>query len=29
MYPHGEKMDYRPIMRENLRDFVDEMLAFD
>ena len=29
MYPNGEKMDYRAIMRENLRDFVDEMLAFD
>ena len=29
MYPNGEKMDYRAIMRENLKDFVDEMLAFD
>jgi hypothetical protein len=29
MYPNGDKMDYRAIMRENLRDFVDEMLAFD
>jgi hypothetical protein len=29
MYPKGEKMEYRAIMRENLKDFVDEMLAFD
>ncbi len=29
MYPHGEKMEYRCIMQEDLKAFVDEMLAFD
>ena len=29
MYPRGEKMEYRAIMKENLKDFVDEMLLFD
>ena len=29
MYPRWEKMEYRAVMRENLKDFVDERLAFD
>ncbi len=29
MYPNWEKMDYRCIMLEDLKGFVDEMLAFD
>ncbi len=29
MYPKGEKMEYRCIMQEDLKSFVDEMLAFD
>lgn len=29
MTPHADKMEYRPIMQEDLRLFVDEMLAFD
>lgn len=29
MYPNGDKMDYECIMQEDLKDFVDKMLAFD
>lgn len=29
MYPHGEKMEYQCIMQEDLKGFVDKMLAFD
>lgn len=29
MFPNGEKMEYRCIMQDDLKAFVDEMLAFD
>lgn len=29
MYPDGTRMEYRPVMQEDLKKFVDEMLDFD